>query len=64
MCSKEECFFKDSNVGFIVEYPITEDTTFVSIDEEKWNGKDISFKSIGERYLFNLNRDFLVVKKK
>ena len=62
-CQKEGCSFEDKNVCYIVEYPIGENTTFVSIDEEKWNGKDVCFKSIGMNYIFNLTDGVLTVRK-
>lgn len=62
-CFQRGCVFKDTNICFIVEYPVDKDTTFVTIDEEKWDGKDIYFESIGKNYLFNITNGVLNVSK-
>lgn len=55
---------KNGNVCFIVEYPIKEDSAFLSIYEDVWGGKDIYFNSIGRNYLFNLKDGILKIRKR
>ncbi len=57
------CRFSSSNMAFIFEFPPNRDSSYYSIDESVYNGKNIYFESIGRNIFFNLSKGVLKIFK-
>ncbi len=61
VCKLGGCSFINENMAFMVEYPLTQSSYYYSFDE---NHKRVYYNSIGENYLFTLDKGFLIVEMK
>ena len=63
ICDSNACNFSNDKMVFIVEYPLSKDSNYYTLDEKSSSGNDLYFESIGKNFFFKITDGHLIITK-